>query len=37
MKLKGLQMQELLLSRININESHVTDFELRLKDNEREI
>lgn len=37
MKLKGLEMQELLLSRINVNETHVTDFEIRLKDNERKI
>ena len=37
MKQKGLDMQKLLLERININEAHVTDFENRLKDNERDI
>ena len=36
-KAKGLLMQELLLQRIEGNESHVKDFEVRLKDNERTV
>ena len=31
MKQKGLEVQQMLLDRININEHHVQDFEERLK------
>ena len=37
MKRKGIEVQEMLLNRINVNESHVVDFEERLKLNEREL
>ena len=36
-RMKGLEMQELLLKRIETNEAHVLDFNSRLKDSEREI
>ena len=37
MKQKGIEVQTLLLNRINVNEEHVEDFENRLKLNEREL
>ena len=37
MEKKGLEMQQLLLQRIDINEAHVADFETRLHGNESSI
>ena len=37
MRQKGLEMQELLLVRIDNNEAHVNDFEMRLSAIEREL
>ena len=37
MRNKGLEMQKLLLERIEVNEAHVADFETRLQEIERNI
>ena len=37
MEERGLEIQQLLLQRININEAHVADFETRLHGNESSI
>lgn len=37
MKQKGIEVQKMLLNRINVNEAHVEDFEERLKLNERDL